>query len=56
LKLKPDYAAAWNNLGMYYLANGQKDSARISFEQSIAFDRSPNSDAARNLQYLKSGH
>ncbi len=55
LKLKPDYAAAWNNLGMYHMAKGQKDSAKTCFEQSIAFDGNPNSDAARNLQYLRSG-
>jgi Flp pilus assembly protein TadD len=53
ISLKPEYAAAWNNLGMYYLGSAQMDSARICFERSAGLDKNPESDARRNLQYLK---
>jgi tetratricopeptide (TPR) repeat protein len=53
ISLKPEYAAAWNNLGMYYLGSAQMDSARICFERSAGLDKNHESDARRNLQYLK---
>lgn len=53
IRIRPNYAAAWNNLGMYYLGKGIPDSARMSFKRSLEIDNNPNSDAARNLNYLE---
>jgi 4-amino-4-deoxy-L-arabinose transferase-like glycosyltransferase/thioredoxin-like negative regulator of GroEL len=38
LKIDPEYAEAWNNLGRLYFEAGQLDQARVCWEKALRFD------------------
>jgi tetratricopeptide (TPR) repeat protein len=54
LGLKPDYAAAWNNIGSDYIAEKEYDKAKEALQQAIAMK--PDYQLARNNMALAERH